>query len=456
MVGIKKPTKDGHWLPSGNPIVFTFSTTNTYTRLSYIINVYINGVLACKLKYPVYDRQRLDVDLRSVVNDFLKDDFVNDNTVSIYSELIYPKKETCSLYIEVEEEYWDGSSMVNPGVVNSTKEIFIWRAAATFQDARTVWKYEDDFTFDLNTHYRADFPKFLGAKLEPFDNANEVELVLNTTANPAFFRHCYKVSMQTVRTLSFFTYGYTNAPIGSISDVFSCWCYDKDFRCTKKMEWFNPDYTNYVFSDYAKKISQFPCTPPGLNSMPWDNQTLYTGTSNNVDVREDKFYVIFSHEGNDKFGEWGIRAIPFELVPCNQYDTYDILYKTREGGWWQIRADRKSQKSTEVKTSVKLNTWGIGANQPVPNDWRSKEVMHTEANGTITLNTDWLDCQAFIDEVEDMIVSPSIYLIKEGITPVYIPVLLKDTTTRIYNKNQDKLIQYSFEFEEAYKKATLI
>jgi hypothetical protein len=58
-----------------------------------------------------------------------------------------------------------------------------------------------------------------------------------------------------------------------------------------------------------------------------------------------------------------------------------------------------------------------------------------------------------------MIISPKIYLVEDlelgAKDPVYIPVVLKDTTHKIWNKNQDRLIQYEFEFEEAYKKFTL-
>ena len=85
--------------------------------------------------------------------------------------------------------------------------------------------------------------------------------------------------------------------------------------------------------------------------------------------------------------------------------------------------------------------------------------MHTTADGTITLNTDWVENQGNIREIEDMIISPQIYLVEDRIdgikNPVYIPVVLKDTTHQIWDKNQDRLIQYEFEFEEGYNKPTL-
>ena len=55
-----------------------------------------------------------------------------------------------------------------------------------------------------------------------------------------------------------------------------------------------------------------------------------------------------------------------------------------------------------------------------------------------------------------MIKSPSIYLVSEDATPVYIPVLLKDSTYQIYDKEQDRLFKYEFEFEEAFMQPALV
>lgn len=457
MASIVSPTNAYNWLPSGNPIVFTLSTTNVWPQLSYIIDVYVNGTMVAQLKYPVYDRNRMDIDLRSIVNDYLTDTFVNDEILSPSNTLVYPANETASLHIEVWEEWyntvqqqWQRSKQ--PEI---TKNIYIWRAAAEFEDARHIWRYQDYFTWETTN----DDPKFLGPKVNGFDFCNEVETTLYR-ANLPFFTNRYKVSMNSLGTVSFFTYGLISVNPGDITDFVEVWCYDSMGNRTKTFRWNNPEHSNYTLADYTRRISQFPCTPRNLNQVPWSSITLQAGTLNYIDPSEDKYYVIFTHEGWGQGGgyEWGIRAIPFEIV-CDsdcKWPVYNILYKTREGGWWQIRADRKSFNETKVETSVKYNTWGTGAMEPVPNSKRFKETMHTNADGTITLNTDWISSQYFIEEIEDMIVSPQIYLVKEGATPQYIPVVLKDSTHKIWNVRQDKLIQYEFEFEEAFKKATLL
>lgn len=449
MVTITMPTKKERWIPSGNPIIITLSTTTADPHLSYIVEVIINGGLAARLKYPVFDRKKMNIDVHGIVNDFLSENFVNDEILTPANTLVYPTNETASLSVKVTEEYWNGSFMYQDTPVSSYN-IYVWRAAADFQKSRDLSVFYEPFTYSSTNKH----PKFLGAKLNAYGSLGSPLDVYHLKGTPAFFSNAYKVSTETIRTISFFTYGQMNSTPGDITQRFEVYCLDADFIVTKRFRWTNTEYLSYTLSDYTKKISQLPCTPKNLNLMPWSSIVLQTGQYNYITPLEDKYYIV--HWGNPEQLALGCGSVPFEIVDCGKYQVFDILYKTAEGGWWQIRADRKHHKETEVKTTIKNNTWGLSAGEIMPNDKRFFETVHTTANGTIILNTDWIKNQYYIDEVEEMIISPSIYLIKEGATPEYIPVTLKDTTTEIKQVGQDKLIQYQFEFLEAYNKPTVI
>ena len=103
-ITITPPIKPDHWLPSANPIIYSISTTTINARLSYIIDVYINGSQAVQMKYSVYDRSNMNIDLSRVVNDYLSENFVNDLTVNS-GHFHFNPTETCSLSIKVTEEY---------------------------------------------------------------------------------------------------------------------------------------------------------------------------------------------------------------------------------------------------------------------------------------------------------------------------------------------------------------
>lgn len=464
MITIKSPQTPDYWLPSANPIIYTIKTDSLQPRLSYYVDVYINSVLVTKLKYPVYDRANLSIDLSSIVNDYLSGHFVNDYTIDTsvnphtYKHI---SNETCSLSIKVTEEYWNGLQYVldTAGSVLA-KEIYIWLAGANFQQSRNLPTFEQAFKWDSYNNRR--FPKFMGAKNDAFNGIVEVEKVLHL-AQPQAFKNAYKIDVNTPRTIGFFTYGYDTNP-EFISDEYTVWVYNSKLQRTKEFKFKNG--TTYATNSYNRGLSQMPCSPYNINLMAangeWTAITLTTyGSVQEISQKDDdKYYVCFTHEGWGISGayEWGYRAVPFQIEWCSRYQVYNILYKTLEGSWWQIRTEMKSQKETDVKRSVMYNTWGLQAAQIMPNSKTFKRVMHVEGNGSIVLNTDWIGNQGVIEEIEEMIVSPSIYLVTDdGMgNVVYIPVVLKDSNYKIYNKQQDKLIQYEFEFEEGYQKTTLI
>lgn len=456
MVTITTPTISKNWLPSNNPIVYTFATTNTAPRLSYIINVTLNGSNTIKLKYPVYDRNSLSVDLKSIVCDFLKDTFVNDSTgFSTQAD------EVCSIDLVVDEEYYNTNTnqMVVDANVATANPVFVWRAAAQFQDSRDLVNFYKKVDITAGTY--PYYGKFLGVANYCNDVADETYLTSPYFYLPqAITKQCYKVSQTTKRTIQFFTQS-TWTGNSSRTRFLQCLVYNEKMQLTKQLE---KDIHAGLYT-YDEKIGCIPVGINELNTIGWDYSMLHAGTTTLIDPSEDKYYfltvtttygIINQHRVTiTQPTQEGFKWVGFEIVPCDQYKVYNILYKTTEGGWWQIRADKKHYNSTDVKSNLKYNTWGRTSQQTLPNDARFKQTTHTEANGSIILNTDWIDNQGIIKEIEDMIISPSIYLVSEDLNPVYIPVLLKDSTFDIKDKGQDKLFNYTFEFEEAYKKTTL-
>lgn len=457
---IIEPTQPKYWIPSGNPIVYNLYTNNTLPDLSYIIDVLINGASVCQLKYPVYDRTSMDIDFNRIVNDYIKDDFTNDFNIFNYNY----STNTLKLELNVYEQNGHNT----PVISGASKEVFVWYAVADFQKARIPWEY---YTYnDLTGTTYPYYGRFLGVQNFCADVA------LNTKVNPTpyylygepfIFQNLYKIGVGTKRSMSFFvTSTFTNASNHTM--LLNCWCYGRDHKLTKQFG-LKLHNGNWVDTDYTHKIGTIPVGIQELNAMTWDDIVLWEGTLNYIDPSEDAYYFItvgdysdiattlFDLAGDTPSGN---KWVGFEIAPCNQYKVYNILYQTTEGGWWQIRADRKHEFETKVETNVKFNPWySTPYGAPIGNDATFKQVMHTNANGTITLNTDWIANQGNIKEIEDMIISPRLFLVEDrelgAKDPVYIPVLLKDSTYRIYDKGQDKLVQYEFEFEEGYKKPTL-
>lgn len=455
---ITPPTLYNHWIPSGNPIVYDFVTTNTSPNLSYIIDVIINGTTVCSLKYAVYDRLGMDIDFNRIVNDYITDQFTND-----YQGYNLTYADTLKLELKVYEQNGNNT----PVASGIAKEVFVWYSVADFQQSRELWKFYENV--DLTGTTYPYYGRFLGVHNYCEDVA--LNSVLNYTpyevvANNVIFKNLYKISPTTRRTMSFFV---TSTFTGSSKHtrIMNCWVYNKEHKMTKQFG-LKLHAGSYTDSQYQNKIAAVAVGIQELNALTWNDIQLWEGTLNYIDPSEDAFYFITVSDYSDMATTLldieantpqGNKWVGFEIVPCNQYKVYNILYQTTEGGWWQIRADRKHFNETKVETSVRYNPWSYTPGVPLMPYESFKHVMHTSADGSITLNTDWIGNQGNIREIEDMIISPKIYLVEDlelgAKDPVYIPVVLKDTTHKIWNKNQDKLIQYEFEFEEAYKKFTL-
>ena len=456
---ITPPTTVRNWIPSGNPIIYTFATENINPKLSYIINVNINGTQVAQLKYAVYDRNNMSIDFNRIVNDYISSDFTNDQTNPYIVQ-----NETVAINLKVDEEYWDGSSW-RTVAGGSIANVFVWYAVADFQNSRRLWEYYRNN--DLTGINYFQYGRFLGVKnYVPDVCRNTVADTPYANGKPELFKDLYKIGLMTRRTMSFFTTStWSNA--NKHTALLQCWCYNEKMQLTKRFGK-KISFGNLTDSNYDKKVACVPVGVSELNTMTWDQTLLEAGSNTFIDETEDKYYFITLCEKNangDIIPPYatatprGYKWVGFEIVTCSQYKPYNILYRTTEGGWWQIRADRKHFNETKVETSIKFNPWQYGAQVELPSDATFKRVMHTTADGTITLNTDWIENQGSIREIEDMIISPQIYLVEDRIdgikNPVYIPVVLKDTTHQIWNKNQDRLIQYEFELEEAYNKPTL-
>lgn len=452
---ITEPTQPKHWIPSGNPIWYNFYTDNILPNLSYIIDVIIDGSTVCQLKYVVYNRNDMNIDFGRIVNDYIKDGWTND-----YQAYNPTFGDTLKLELEVYEQNGNNA----PVLSGMSKAIFVWYSVAPFQKSRTPWTY---YTYNDLTGTTYDrYGRFLGVHNWCEDVA--LNSVLNYSpyeveARDVIFKNLYKISPDTRRSMTFFqTSTFTGGSKHTM--VMNCWCYNKQHKLTKQfgMKLHNGTYAD---SDIDKKMAAIAVGMQELNAFSWTDIQLWDGTLNYIDPSEDAYYFITVSDYSDVATTLldieantpqGNKWVGFEIVPCNPYKVFNILYQTTEGGWWQIRADRKHQNETKVETSIKYNPWiPVGGGVPLENFATYKQVMHTDADGSITLNTDWIDNQGNISEIEDMIISPRIFLVEDGLTPVYTPVLLKDSTYQIYDKGQDKLFRYEFEFEEGFKKNTL-
>ena len=462
---IVPPCPENSFVPSGNPVIYTLATDNAFARLSYIVEVYINSNLVTTLKYPVYNRDSMNIDVTRIANDFINDRFVNDfNFSSFTNTKLFSPEECCLVYIDVYEEYYD----FNTGVMTQTgpftgDAVGVWRSAANFQDARTLFAFQDKFDLVGNTYN--DFGKFFGVKNLSDDLMINMSLVpgVGAKVNSYMLNNLYKISELSERTMTFFSTSFTTGNSIHTQNL-QCFVFDENGIMTKS--WAKKIHqADFFINNYAKRMAQIPCSPKQLNSVVWDvGGPVDPSLQNEISYLDgDRFYFVTvcddSYSGTIATPTMptpsGFKWVGFEIVPCERFDVYDILYKSKDGGWWQIYTYKKSRKNINIKSNIKYNTWKTEASDTLENSARFKEVMHNDVTESFLIQTDWIKDQHEVDEIEDMLHSPNIYLIKEGFENEYIPVILSDSDYEIHNMDQDRMIRYQFNFEAAYENNTL-
>jgi len=130
---------------------------------------------------------------------------------------------------------------------------------------------------------------------------------------------------------------------------------------------------------------------------------------------------------------------------CTKYTDVPVYYLNRFGNIPFFHFDKKSTE----KLTKKINTVRLGKNQLVSgsytsNSWdREVHVVSTESTKSGVLNTDWIT-ESQSTTLQDLFDSPIVHKL-DGTT--YIPITVKETTYDFKKRVNDKLFNYSIDFE---------
>jgi hypothetical protein len=139
-----------------------------------------------------------------------------------------------------------------------------------------------------------------------------------------------------------------------------------------------------------------------------------------------------------------------------------FLFLNGRGMWDTITLDKKSEKVINLDRSTYFQGISLNRSEYARGSYnRGKRVYEQNANYEV-LATSWFIYENDMVIYEELFMSPEIYIIEGttlddsdcndclGIVHLYqnlIPVVMKDKSFKEYNKNYQKLFQYSFTFE---------
>ena len=177
-----------------------------------------------------------------------------------------------------------------------------------------------------------------------------------------------------------------------------------------------------------------------INSL---EKIYYLGIYPTDDIATGDTAVITSRTGNAQ-----TQTVTFKLLCPGKYPDVKIVFYNRYGAIQELWAHKKSTKSLNTKDETyNRNIMDYGA---LDYSTYKHATSRFDVNGreSIVVNTDFMD-ESINDPVKQLLLSEQVWL---EIGSETYPVVVKTSSLTEKTSVNDKMVQYTFEFEYAYDK----
>ena len=420
--------------PGYNPMWFeVYSTNYDEDAMRYIFKLYVNGNLVSTSKLFPRPNYRCLYDPQPIVKNYLDGKRVDYTNGVADAQDGY----VAEFYVEFYEEY-DIAGVVTESVLLDTSSTS--RCYEMVNNEQHI--SAGDFINEYTPHYISSTPvnvslaKYSGPRVQALDSwtlDNSKPILPNDT---------YTITEYDRTTLSIIAkhadslYAIDNLII-------------RTYTYSGEVKTFNFDLTSIVSSD----ILHIPVGITDINDfIDTMSVTINCPVALTEYIVQDEDYAYAVELKTAAVGgRYIYQPIIFRIVePCDTYERYTVMYKTDIGGWWYIPFQKKSFYTEEnSRTNIQLYR---GNNDD--GTFMQKPVINMQGSGTYTLTTDWLINDNFIQEVQDLLRSPVVYInVRQPDNSIIeIPVTVATSSYQVKTTKQDKMIQYTIEFKEAFTK----
>lgn len=224
----------------------------------------------------------------------------------------------------------------------------------------------------------------------------------------------------------------------------------------------NPDLDNHVLQSndimyvLEGQRAQIPIFAESLSEITFYNGTTNIGsqtiTDNGNSNQKIQFVSPPANCTKAVFDSTNDRTILINYICENLHTTHDIHFINKFGALQKITFFKRSEKQLKIKDKTfRSNTLDIANENYSISRGQSKRYSVT-AESTITMNTGFVD-ESFNSVIEQMLMSEDIWINYENQT---LPVIPTSKSLKYKTNLNDKLINYSFDFDFAFDKFNLI
>ena len=227
-------------------------------------------------------------------------------------------------------------------------------------------------------------------------------------------------------------------------------------------EGINPDFGNHVMQSndimYVPEgdRAQIPVFAESLSNVTFYNGTTNIGSwvvsDNGNSNQKIQFVSPPANCTKAVFDSTDDRTILINYICENVHTTHDVHFINKFGALQKITFFKKSKASLSIKDkSFKSNTLDI-ANENYQIHRGQKSRYNVNAQTKISMNTGFVD-ESFNDVIEQMLMAEKVWMrYKHHL----VPVIPTSKSFKYKTHVNDKLINYSFDFDFAFDKFNLI
>jgi hypothetical protein len=176
----------------------------------------------------------------------------------------------------------------------------------------------------------------------------------------------------------------------------------------------------------------------------FENNTLLEAFEEEVDLGEiDEIYVNYTNATETK-----TKVLKVKTFDCSKYEPIRVTFVNKFGALQDMYFTRRSNESVNRKTEDYKASVMDFANFSYDTSSHQMRTLNLVGNESITLNTDYID-ESCNEHIKQLMLSEQIWMTRLTDEEKIVPLKLKSNSLQLKKKVNDKLIQYTMEFDVA-------
>lgn len=199
----------------------------------------------------------------------------------------------------------------------------------------------------------------------------------------------------------------------------------------------------YISSDNNSSADSYKDRVLGLGGV-FEYNSLLEAFEDSIDIGEvDEVYVNYTNDTETR-----TKVLNVKTFDCSKYEPIKVTFVNKYGAFQDLYFTRRSNESINVKTeSYKASVMQLGTISYNTSEHQVR-TLNLVGNESITLNTDYID-ESCNEHIKQLMLSEQIWMTRLTDEEKIVPLKLKSNSLQLKKRVNDKLIQYTMEFDVA-------